>query len=280
MLKIILIILGILIVVVASVITAGNVVFKQKVKNEVEELFKKSGEIKPEIVTEAGLKALPESVQRCLRFAQIVGKQKIRTVRLRQKGFFRQKPNQKWTPFKAEQYYTTDPPSFIWHGTLKAAPLFSISARDSYFEGKGNMLIKLLSTFTVADAKGKEMDEANLLRYPNEVMWFPTAYLSHNVQWEPINANSAKATMSDKGVTVTAILYFDEKGELTNFVAERFCAVTKAKETWETPIHQYEEIKGIRIPIKGEGVWKLSSGDFSYIRLEVTDIEYNNPSIY
>lgn len=280
MVKIILIILGILIVVIASVITAGNVVFKQKVKNEVEELFKKSREITPEIVTEADLKALPEPIQRCLRFAQIIGKAKIRTVRLKQKGFFRQKPSQKWTPFKAEQYYTTDPPSFIWHGTLKAAPLLSISARDIYSEGKGNMLIRLLSTFTVADAKGKDMDEATLLRYLNEVMWFPTAYLNHNIQWEPINANSAKAIMSDKGVTVTAILYFDEKGELTNFVAERLCAVTNTKETWETPIYEYKQINGIRIPIKGEGVWKLSSEDFSYIRLEVTDIEYNNPSIY
>jgi hypothetical protein len=33
------------------------------------------------------------------------------------------------------------------------------------------------------------------------------------------------------------------------------------------------------IPTKGEAIWKLNSGDFSYIRAEITDIEYNNPYI-
>jgi len=69
---------------------------------------------------------------------------------------------------------------------------------------------------------------------------------------------------------------------MTNFVAERYMTVDDkfSLETWSTPIEEYREVHGIRIPTKGEGVWKLSSGDFSYIRLEIIDIEYNNPSIY
>jgi hypothetical protein len=37
---------------------------------------------------------------------------------------------------------------------------------------------------------------------------------------------------------------------------------------------------GYRLPLKGEGMRKLSSGDFSCIRLEVTEIEYNDPALY
>lgn len=43
-------------------------------------------------------------------------------------------------------------------------------------------------------------------------------------------------------------------------------------EKWATPI--------IKILGKGRGVRRLKSGDFTYIELEVTDIEYNNPALY
>jgi hypothetical protein len=278
--KTVIIIIAAMVILIITSFAVFSIIFKRKVRKEARELLQKSGKEKKEIVTEEDLIRLPEPIQKYLKYAQIIGKEKTRTVRLKQKGFFRQKMGQKWTPLKAEQYYTTNPPAFIWFGRIKIAPLLSITARDMYIEGKGNMLIKLLSTFTVADAKGKEMDEASLMRYLNEMMWFPAAYLNDYVQWEGIDDKSAKATISDKGVTASAILYFNEKGELKNFVGERFCSLTGKNETWSTPISEYKEINGMRIPIKGEGVWNLSSGDFSYIRVEITDIEYSNPTSY
>lgn len=278
--KTVIIIIAAMVILIITSFTVFSIIFKRKVRKEAVELLKKSGRETKDVVTEEDLKRLPEPVQKYLKYTQIIGKEKIRAVRLKQKGFFRQKKGQKWISFQAEQYYTTGSPAFIWFGRINIAPFISIVARDRYFEGKGNMLIKLLYTLTVADAKGREMDEATLMRYLDEMMWFPTAYLNDYIQWEHIDAKSAKATISDKGVTASAILYFNEKGELRNFVGERLSSVTGKKETWSTPISEYKEINGIRIPIKGEGVWNLSSGDFSYIRLEITDIEYNSPSIY
>lgn len=280
MLKTVIIIVGTIIILIVASITIFSIAFRRRVKKEAVELLSKSGKETKGVVTEEDLRRLPEPVRKYLEYTKIIGKEKTRTVRLKEKGFFRQKEGQKWTPFQAEQYYTTNPPAFIWFGAINIAPLLSITARDMYFEGKGNMLIKLLSTLTVADAKGREMDEATLMRYLDEMMWFPTAYLNDYIRWESIDAKSAKATISDKGITASAILYFNEKGELKNFVGERLCSATGKKETWSTPVIEYNEINGVKIPIKGEGVWNLSSGDFSYIRLEITDIEYNNPSIY
>ena len=68
--------------------------------------------------------------------------------------------------------------------------------------------------------KGNWNGSGTLVRYLNEIMWFPSAYLSEYIQWEPIDSNSAKATISVHGLTASAVLYFNEKGELTNFVAE------------------------------------------------------------
>ena len=272
----------VIIIVLAVSFTISYIAFERKVDNEVEKLFKKSKETGPEVISEADIEGLPEPVQRYLRYAQVIGKEKIRTVRLKQKGFFRQKEDQGWMPLNAEQYYTTDPPAFIWNGNLRLLQLPLIKGRDKFYEGKGNMLIKLLPFIKVADASGYEIDQGTLVRYLNEIMWFPTAYLNDYIEWEPIDSGSAKVTISVEGLTASAILYFNEKGEMTNFVAERYMTVDDefSLETCSTPIEEYREVHGIKIPTKGEGVWKLSSGDFSYIRLEIIDIEYNNPSIY
>lgn len=57
-----------------------------------------------------------------------------------------------------------------------------------YFNGHGNMLIKIFSTFTIADAKGSEMDYSSLIRFLSEAPWYPTALLpSEYLQWEEID---------------------------------------------------------------------------------------------
>jgi len=139
------------------------------------------------------------------------------------------------------------------------------------------MLIKLLSLVTVADARGPEIDQGALLRYLNETMWFPTAALSDLIQWAGVDANSARATMSYEGVTASAVFIFNPQGELTNMVAERYRSLDSgfSLDTWATPVREYGEFHGLRIPTRGEGVWQLSSGDFAYIRVEIADIEYN-----
>jgi hypothetical protein len=77
---------------------------------------------------------------------------------------------------------------------MAVAPLISTSAQDMYLNGKGNMHVKLMSAIKIVNAKGKEMDEASLMRYFNEMQWFPSSLVSDNVTWEAIDANSARST--------------------------------------------------------------------------------------
>jgi hypothetical protein len=135
----------------------------------------------------------------------------------------------------------------------------------------------------VADSQGEECDQAELLRYLSEIVWFPSAFLSDYIRWEPINSDSARVTINVAELTVSADVYFNEQGQITNFVAERYMDVDGGAilKRWSTPIQEYAEINGIMVPVKGEGVWKLSSGDFPYVRIsEIPDLEYNNPNIY
>ena len=139
----------------------------------------------------------------------------------------------------------------------------------------------LSTALTVANGRGAGIDQGTLLRYLNEIMWFPSAALSDYLRWEPLDARSARATMSYGSVTASAIFVFDESGAQTNMIAEgRYRDASGTYDRWETPVSGYGEFNGVRIPNKGEAVWKLSTGDLSYGKLELTDVEYNKPSPY
>ena len=171
---------------------------KHTIHHEAFELLQQCEQAQPDPITEAKVLGLPEPMQRYLSYAQIVGKEPIRTVRLKQQGFMKQRPGQKWLPLVAEQYFTTAPPAFLWHATIRPFPLVSISATDQFSDGHGNMLIKLWSFITVGDARGPEMDQGELQRYLAEMVWFPTAWLTDATEWQAFDTHSVKATMHEQ----------------------------------------------------------------------------------
>jgi len=255
----------------------GSIQFERMVKSEVLELFKSFGD-SDKVITEEDISGLPEPVKRYLRYTKTVGKKRIHSARVKQRGKFKGEESGKWMTLEADQYYNVDRRGFIWFAVMKPAPMMPICVRDSYLNGKGRILGKFFSLFTVIEADGPEIDQGALIRYFNEMMFFPTSFLNGNIKWKPIDNNSAKATLSDRGLEVSAVLYFNEKGELTDFIAERY--MMDKMETWSTPIEGYSEFNGWILPSKGRGIWKLESGNFCYIHLEILEIEFNNPEIW
>ena len=276
-------VLALIVSAVIVVVIAGrdfNNTFKQKV----EKLFSSQTKVERKVVSEDDIRHLPEPVQRYLRYAGIIGRQRLAFVRLKQRGAMRPKPDGKWFPLKAEEYYTVDNPGFVWKGSMDVAPLIYAEAQDMYLNGQGNMHVKLMSAINIVNAKGKEMDEASLMRYFNEMQWFPSSLVGDSVTWEAIDAYSARSTLTDRGLTVSALFCFDKEGKITNFIAERGRSTDGGKVVrtkWSTPISEYGTYgNGLRLPSKGEAIWHLESGEYSYIKLEITEVEYDNPSLY
>ena len=143
-------------------------------RNEARELLQQARPVPPGLITEAHLLALP--VQRNLRYSQVIGREPIRTARLKQRGKFRQSARLPWMKLDAEEYYSVNPPGFVWVGTLRTAGLPFVRARDRYRDGKGNMQITLATVLTIADPMGAAMDQASMTRYLNEMMWFPADF--------------------------------------------------------------------------------------------------------
>ncbi len=283
--KVVAVILGIIVILAILVIlvpTIANKFFDQKVNKEINNLFASNTEPKSKAIQVSDLKTLPKNVQKWLKYCNVTGKEKINNVRLQQEAEMRLERDKPWMPVKAEQYFTTDNPGFIWKADIKVAPFFHIAGRDKYYKGKGHMLIKLMSLFTVADSKGKEMDQGTLLRFLAESVWFPTAALSDYIEWEEINSRSAKATMSYGGITASGVFKFNDKGEVINFSAERYKEEdgNYSLKIWTINMEKYKEFNGIKIPTQGEVTWELDEGDFTWFKFEIVDIDNNKPIIY
>jgi len=240
-------------------------------------LLQQGEQAEPRLITQDQVLVLPEPARRYLNYAQGVGKDLIRTVRLRQQGYMRMQPGQKWLPMVAEQYFTTNPPAFLWHTTIQPFPLVSISATDQFFQGHGSMRIKLWSVIRMGNARGPEMDQGELQRFLLEMAWFPTAWLSDAIEWRAIDANSVQATIHHQGVTASGTLHVNEQGQLTRLTAQRYREEHKhyRLDPWTAESSDYQEVEGMRIPTRSEVTWHLASGDFSWFKFKITEIEYN-----
>jgi len=108
----------------------------------------------------------------------------------------------------------------------------------------------------------------------------PAALIDPRISWEPIDSHSAKAHFKTQYCTVSATLYFNDIGELVNFVSEdRYYTNddgTFIKTTWSTPVKSYKDINGYRLASDIEVVWNFPQGDDCYFKLtNIKELKYN-----
>lgn len=269
------------ILLVAVLVGAASVRFHRQVDEEVRTLFSPAPAAAA-VVQPADLAPLPPPVRRWLTVSGVVGKERVHSVRLKQRGLMRTSPTQGFMPARAEQYFRVDQPGFVWRVRVTLLGFIPVLGRDKYAQGKGNMLIKAGALVSVVDATGDKIDQGTLLRYLGEMVWFPSAVLSPYLTWEPLSADSARATMSYRGVTASAVFSFDRQGRFASLSAERYlgAGADAALHQWFIPATEWKVFHGVEVPSKGDVIWKLNDGDYDYYRWEITDIEYNRPALY
>jgi hypothetical protein len=257
------------------VFAAGRVSFDKMVKEDVQNLQSvTSGD--RSVITAQEVSLLPDLIQTWLLKSDVVGKPMPGGIHIMQKGSLRMDANSVWHSFDAEQYFTIDPPGFVWKATIHTDKLIDIVGRDKYICGQGNMLIKAGSLITIANSTGKEVDQGTLVRYMAEIIWFPHAAVSDYLDWEKIDDNHARVTMNYNDVIASGIYAFNEEGLPVAFEAERFGKFNNqySKEIWSVKITHYAKFDGIPIANKSEVTWKLKEGNFTWLKVEVTAIEY------
>jgi len=252
---------------------------KKIFKKEVKIGLQRTKEITPEILTENDIQNLPQIVQKYIRYVGVVGKEKVMNFRVEFEGTIRSNPGDDWMKLKSVQYNFTDKPTRIFYISAKKMGIPAVGIH-LYKDEKAIMLIKLLGLFTVADAKGPEMNQGETVTLFNDMCFMaPATLIDKNIQWETIDSLTVKARYTNGSITISAILSFNENGELLNFISnDRF--ETKDGKTyynypWVTPVDGYHEINGYRLAAGAKAIYKHPEGDFCYGEFTIKNVEYN-----
>ncbi|CAN5442069.1 hypothetical protein BH10BAC2_BH10BAC2_36300 [soil metagenome] len=253
----------------------GKINLSIRFNKEVKELFSQSKNISNQLFNYKQLAGLPEPVQRYFKHVLKDGQPYISYARITHDGQFKAGFDKDWINIQGEQYATTEKPGFIWKG---ATSMFI--ARDMYIADKGRLIVSLFSLYNVADAKGEQYNQGELLRWLGESILYPTNLLpGERLQWTTVDAQTAKLTFNYNGLSLFFIITFNELGEITQMETKRYMD-EKNFATWIIKSGNYKVINNVVIPTTFEVLWRLEKGDFSYAKFNIKKIEYNNPVIF
>ena len=266
------------IILIVVLVSYGHFNFQNLVLSETTLILEKSDAKKESILSDEDIKDLPSPVQKWLNRSGAVGKPKINVGKVIQKAELKMKPEQKdWLSANAVQYTTIDVPAFLWSVDVEMNRFIGFQGRDKFVDGKGEMLIKVNSLINVVNEKGKKLDEGTMQRYLGEMVWFPSLALSPYVSWKEINDTIATATMDFKGTKASGTFYFSKEGDFVKYSAMRFMGNEKEakKHEWILLVDEYKTFEGIKVPSKMTATWKLENEDWTWFKLEIVDIKYN-----
>lgn len=265
----------------AAALILGNLAWKRSTAKAVGQLGDGAGGTASagETFSHEQLAGLPEPVVRFFEFALTPRMPLIRTARIEHAGEFRNGFGAHWSPFTSLQHFSVDPPGFVWDATIRMSPLLAVRVRDSYLLGTGVMKARFASLIPVADAQdGAGLASGSLHRYLAESAWFPTALLpGQGVFWEAVDDHTARATLTDSGISVSLDFRFGEKGEIVSaYTPARFRDVegTAVPTPWMCHFTRYESLGGMMVPMEGEVDWILPEGRLTYWRGRIVKADY------
>lgn len=272
-----------LIILLISLPALGSFYFQKKTEKEVRRLVQLTEDSTEMPVILENNTQLPEIVRKWLLNSGVKDKPEVAFVRLKQQGRMKIKPEGEWMPFQANQYFNLKAKSFIWAARVNSDSLIYFEGRDKLINGQGEMLIKLFSLFPlVNEYNNHKIDSGAMQRFLAEICWFPTAALSSQISWSALDGNAARAELEIYGKKVSGIFNFSEDGELLSFQTQRFYGGEQdaREETWHIEMLGFKEFSGYRIPNKCTITWNLEEGDFTWLELEIIEIDYNTAHFY
>jgi len=231
------------------------------------------------LVSSEDLRPLPSLVQRYLKYAGVVGKPKVQNFRAVFRGTMRRSPEGGWMEITSEQYNFFGDAARLFY--IRSA-LFGIpfDGLHAYLGDSAIMQISVASMVRVVDAKGPEMTRGETVTMFNDMcLMAPATLIDRSIQWEGVDSSRVRATFTNKGVTITAILTVNDSGQLIDFVSpDRYYSTdgtTYTNYPWSTPVRGYKALGERNVPAEAEAVWDRPEGAYLYARFTLIAIEYN-----
>jgi len=263
------------IILAVALLSLTSLRFETKFKNDVVQNLEQTKMLKADNITEADLFQLPAPVQQYLRFAGVVNKPKVKNFRVVFDGEMRSK-GKDWFSFTSVQYNFFDEPARLFFMKGKFFGI-TVPGYHHYTEAKASMQIRLCGLYAVVNESGAVMDKSETVTLFNDMcLLAPATLIDKRIQWQLLDSKSVMATFTNHGISVSAILYFNDKGQLINFRSNDRAALPDNKlYPFETPVHGYKSLPGRKVVSVGDAAYVYPDGKFVYGKFRLKEIEYN-----
>lgn len=227
-------------------------------------------------LSETDIQQLPEPVKKYLRYTGSIGKPKVNNFRIEFTGRIRKDEQSEWMPFTCEQYNFMETPTrlFVMKAAMKGLP---IGVYHCFKNGVAFMDIRLFSLFKVQYRDGAEMNLSETVTFFNDMcVLAPPTLIDNRIKWLEVGSDKVKASFTNNNITVSAWLYFNDKGELINFISDdRYAGDTGKQYPWATPLKDYDDIGGYKLMGNAETIYSYPDRDLVYGTFKLITIKYN-----
>ena len=263
------------IILIASIIGYGTWSYYNKYQNDVKTNLQQKEYFQNSLLTEMDIQQLPEQVKKYLRYTGSIGKPKVNNFKIEFTGKIRKDEQSEWMPFTCEQYNFMETPTrlFFMKAAMKGLP---IGVYHCFKNGVAFMDIRLFSLFKVQYQDGAEMNLSETVTFFNDMcVVAPPTLIDKRIKWLEVEGNKVKASFTNNSITVSAWLYFNNKGELINFISDDRYASAGKQFPWATPLKYYHEINGYRLMGSAETIYSYPDRDLVYGTFKLISIKYN-----
>lgn len=260
----------------AGIIQYASWSYYQHYEKDVSENLQYNTSVSNELLTESHLKDLPEPVKKYIRYTGFVGKPIVKHFNIDFIGQIRKNEQSEWMPFTSEQFNFMNQPTrlFFMKASMKHLP---VAGYHCYNNGDAYMDIRLFSLFKVQYQEGAEMDMAETVTFFNDMCCMaPGTLIDKRIKWYETVGNTVKATFTNNNIKIQASLYFNDQGELLNFMSnDRYAADAGKKLPWSTPLKDYKDYNGYRLASYAEAIYTYPDRDLCYGTFSLSKVKYN-----
>ncbi|MEQ9378217.1 MAG: hypothetical protein RIG68_23705 [Imperialibacter sp.] len=232
-----------------------------------------------ETLSNTDIEGLPLPVQKYIRYSGAIGKPKVTHFKVAFEGVLRESDTADWMSFHSEQTNFMNTPTrlFFLNATMKHLP---VAGYHRYTNGEAFMDIRLISMIRVAYETGREMGVSETVTFFNDMcVMAPATLIDSRVKWLAVRGNHVQASFTTDDITVSAWLYFNEDGQLINFISDDRYAREEdgsmERRQWSTPLKDYQDFNGHRVAAYADAVYQYPNKEFCYGNFRTINVEYN-----
>ena len=231
------------------------------------------------LLTHADLAHLPAPVEHYIVYTGAVGKEIPQNMRIVFDANMTRKPGASPMNARSVQYNFLDNPARLFF--MKASEfLVPFRVLHAYADRRATMQVRVAGLFNAVDLSGEELSRAETVTILNDLCAFaPACLIRDNCAWEEVDAHSARVFFTNGPYTVSALLEFNDAGELVNFVSDDRSALqddgTLKRLRWWTPLRDYRDFNGRKIATRGDAIYGYPEGPFCYGSFTLKDIRFN-----